>query len=184
MAWTVIKKFIDARTARKIEVFSSVAKGQQRLHELVDQDAIPSDFGGTSPSSAELMQGDGGERHIVKVVDLNTCKKGRTVIDLLAGSDCLKEGETVSIDVFSRSVVGCRVSILGSDKHTEEVKVKPAYLPSEEGKAPIPRSTNVCTRQTLRGTVQVQLTTDGSAPSDAKNVPHGVFLVAATLCAN
>jgi len=126
MAWTVIKKFIDPRTARKIEVFSSVAKGRQRLHELVDHGAVPSDFGGKSPSLAELMQGDGGERHIVKLVDLNTCKKGRTVIDLLAGSDCLKEGETLSIDVFSRSVVGCRVSILGSDKHTEEVKVKPS----------------------------------------------------------
>lgn len=54
--WTIIKGFIDARTAGKVDVISSKKKGEKRLLEIADPDQLPSDYFGTGPSTDETLQ--------------------------------------------------------------------------------------------------------------------------------
>ena len=53
--WTIIKGFIDARTAAKIELFSSTSAAEKCLKELIDVDQIPKDYGGTAESTVVSM---------------------------------------------------------------------------------------------------------------------------------
>lgn len=53
--WKVIKGWLDARTANKIEIISSAKTWKKRLLELADPDQLPSDYGGTGPSSTSLI---------------------------------------------------------------------------------------------------------------------------------
>ncbi|EED86803.1 hypothetical protein THAPSDRAFT_264603, partial [Thalassiosira pseudonana CCMP1335] len=46
LVWSVVKKLIDARTASKIEVFTSSKSGLARMKELIDNSQIPSDLDG------------------------------------------------------------------------------------------------------------------------------------------
>jgi hypothetical protein len=47
--WAIIKPFLDERTQRKIEVFSSVSAWKKRLREVVEPRDLPVDFGGELP---------------------------------------------------------------------------------------------------------------------------------------
>jgi CRAL/TRIO domain len=53
--WTIIKGWLDPRTASKIEVFSNKAKMEARLLEYVDADQLPSDYGGTGADTNVTM---------------------------------------------------------------------------------------------------------------------------------
>jgi CRAL/TRIO domain len=53
--WRIIKGWLDARTAAKIEVISSRATMEKRLLEFIDADQLPSDYGGTGPSTSDSM---------------------------------------------------------------------------------------------------------------------------------
>ena len=53
--WTIIKGFLDARTTAKIELFSSMSAAQKCLKEIIDEDQLPSDYGGTAESTKETM---------------------------------------------------------------------------------------------------------------------------------
>jgi hypothetical protein len=45
----IIRKFIDPRTAQRIQVFSGGGdKGLRALHKMVDKSQIPVDYGGTN----------------------------------------------------------------------------------------------------------------------------------------
>jgi hypothetical protein len=60
--WRIIKGWLDARTANKIEVISNRATMEKRLLEYIDSDQLPSDYGGTGPDTNDTMnesiQGD------------------------------------------------------------------------------------------------------------------------------
>ena len=49
--WSLIKSWLDPRTADKIEVISSKKAWAQRLLELVDEDELPEDYGGKGPNT-------------------------------------------------------------------------------------------------------------------------------------
>jgi len=53
--WSIIKGYIDARTASKVDVISSRTKWEKKLKELVDDDQLPSDYGGTGPSTVDTI---------------------------------------------------------------------------------------------------------------------------------
>ena len=54
--WSLIKGWLDARTAAKIEVISNRAKMQKRLLELVDPDQLPSDYGGVGEDTNQTLK--------------------------------------------------------------------------------------------------------------------------------
>ena len=53
--WRLIKGWLDARTAAKIEVISSRSAMEKRLLEFVDADQLPSDYGGTGPDTNDSI---------------------------------------------------------------------------------------------------------------------------------
>lgn len=54
--WKIIKGFVDARTSAKIELFSSTSAAQKCLKELIDEDELPSDYGGKAESTVVTME--------------------------------------------------------------------------------------------------------------------------------
>ena len=53
--WRLIKGWLDARTAAKVEVISNRAKMEQRLLEFIDPDQLPTDYGGKGPDTTTTM---------------------------------------------------------------------------------------------------------------------------------
>jgi hypothetical protein len=54
--WKLIKGWLDPRTASKVEVISSREKWEEKLRDIVNVEELPSDYGGTAPSSTETIQ--------------------------------------------------------------------------------------------------------------------------------
>ena len=57
-SWRLIKGWLDPRTTSKIEVISSKDMAKKKLLELVDEDQLPSDYGGTGPDTRETLKND------------------------------------------------------------------------------------------------------------------------------
>lgn len=53
--WSLIKGWLDPRTANKIEVISSRKVWTKRLLELVDEDQLPEDYGGKGPNTQDTI---------------------------------------------------------------------------------------------------------------------------------
>lgn len=65
-SWNLIKSWLDPRTAGKIEVISDKKKWSQKLLEQVDEDELPSDYGGRGPNTVETLRKEnvGGVKRI------------------------------------------------------------------------------------------------------------------------
>jgi hypothetical protein len=55
VTWQVIRGWLDARTAAKVEVISSRKASEKRLLELVDAEYLPSDSAGQGPNTQEII---------------------------------------------------------------------------------------------------------------------------------
>lgn len=53
--WSLIKGWLDPRTASKIDVISSRSKWEKRLLELVDAESLPRDYGGQGPDTKTTL---------------------------------------------------------------------------------------------------------------------------------
>ena len=56
--WNIIKGWLDARTANKIEVISSRKQWEKALLDYVDADDLPSDYGGKGPDTQATLDKD------------------------------------------------------------------------------------------------------------------------------
>jgi hypothetical protein len=56
--WSLIKGWLDPRTAGKIEVISSEKAWTKKLLEFVDEEELPSDYGGKGPDTQETINKD------------------------------------------------------------------------------------------------------------------------------
>ena len=61
MTWSIIKGWIDPRTAGKIELISSRKNWESRLRELVDEEQLPSDYGGKGMATTETLKKEAPE---------------------------------------------------------------------------------------------------------------------------
>ena len=57
--WTIIKGWIDPRTANKVEVLGARKTWEPKLLEYIDADQLPSDYGGTGPNTQDTMEKEG-----------------------------------------------------------------------------------------------------------------------------
>lgn len=57
--WTIIKGWLDPRTANKVEVLGSPSVWQKKLLDYVDEDQLPSDYGGKGPRTQDTMEKEG-----------------------------------------------------------------------------------------------------------------------------
>lgn len=125
--WSVIKRWLDARTAGKIEIYSSRTKAEKRLKELISLENLPREYGGMAPTVDEMIvqQSDttGNEtsekqrvvkRRVTKLLHI----KGHSSISVRLDAD-----EEMEVEIFTRSVGGANFTIellddsdLGNDK--------------------------------------------------------------------
>jgi len=106
MTWRLIKGWLDPRTANKIEVISNKKKGEERLRELVDVDQLPVDYGGEAEDTNKTIAKKADGRIDFKIIHLKA--KGEDTIQIDAG-------EKVEIEVFTRSTVGAKFTVLDAN---------------------------------------------------------------------
>lgn len=100
LLWSVIKSWIDARTASKVEIYSYRNQWEPRLLDLIDTNELPSDYGGSAiPTTARLLM-ENKEADVIRqyVRTFNVCKSA--ISDILE----VKYGEEMEIFVMTRSL--------------------------------------------------------------------------------
>lgn len=109
MAWGLIKKFIDSRTAARIQLFSNKDRGQKALEKLIDKSQIPSDYGGDNVSLSEAFLKEAHDPSLIRQeIELVHCKR-RSKSHTKTWT--LQNHESLYITVYTRSVSTGRVSI-------------------------------------------------------------------------
>jgi hypothetical protein len=119
-AWKIIKKFVDPRTAARIQLFSSSNEkaSQQALEKLIcKQTQLPIDYGGGNISLEDsfLEQVQQSDPLIIKQnIDLLHTRKGKkstSTVQILKPWP-IQENETIDITIYTRSVSEATITIL------------------------------------------------------------------------
>ncbi len=122
-SWAIIKTFVDARTAGKVELFSSKSAAEKKLREIIDVDQLPSDYGGTAESTDILLQ---------KEVAKDSEEGGRTrliaeVMYIRSNNSFkfyLREDEEAELFVHTRSDTGATFRITNAETKQELLPTK------------------------------------------------------------
>lgn len=102
--WKIIRGWIDARTAAKVEIISNRKQMERRFLELCDPDQVPSDYGGTAEPTAEvLMRGGGG---VLRAFD-HILTRGATEYTFALE----REEEWAEIWIFTRCTTGTTIGL-------------------------------------------------------------------------
>mmetsp|Transcript_18945 Transcript_18945/g.29184 ORF Transcript_18945/g.29184 Transcript_18945/m.29184 type:complete len:638 (+) Transcript_18945:249-2162(+) len=126
-AWSIAKKFIDARTASKVEIYSNTKEGNKRLEELIDTQSIPSDFGGTAPALSTLLRNVGADSNdtskpkikFTELMQLKRNKKAKHKFDI----DESSSEEKYTLTIYTCSLMGATFSVFQDDSLLNEVEV-------------------------------------------------------------
>jgi len=104
--WSLIKGWLDPRTANKVEVISSRKSWEQSLLQCIDADQLPSDYGGKGPMTNDTMEKQGLTKGV---------KRMKTEVIYVRSSATatfdVKPGEKLNVTVFTRSTTGAKFSI-------------------------------------------------------------------------
>ena len=115
--WRIIKGWLDPRTAAKIEVISNRSACEKRLAELANLDQLPSDYGGTGPSTEQILaQAFAGADDKLETKMLYVRGHGSEVVDVPTGYQLI-------VKVYTRSTAGGNFSLHNADS-------KDAILPA------------------------------------------------------
>ena len=109
MTWGLIKKFIDPRTAARIQLFANKEKGQEALERLVDKSQLPADYRGGNVSLTEAFLREASDPSLLRQeIELLQCKrKGKANTKTWV----LEKSETIKITIYTRSVSPAHVTI-------------------------------------------------------------------------
>jgi len=108
--WSLVKGWLDARTVAKIEIISSKNAGEKRLKELIDEDQIPKNYGGTAESTADLLMKAAPEGCIRQKTELMSFRSSSHFkLDL-------EKGEKVDIVVYTRCCSGALFQVIDDKK--------------------------------------------------------------------
>jgi len=149
--WSIIKGYIDARTSSKVDVYSSRSKWEKKLKELAEEDQIPSDYGGTGPSTIDTMnEASPGDMKRLFTHPFYVRSSGTHKVDIA-------EGEEVSISVWTRSKAGGKFSIFDNDtKASIDVDVEAKHtggeLPTDK-----PTETVITTNGKIKGPIKLKI---------------------------
>mmetsp|Transcript_8919 Transcript_8919/g.13717 ORF Transcript_8919/g.13717 Transcript_8919/m.13717 type:complete len:384 (-) Transcript_8919:107-1258(-) len=158
--WSIIKGFIDARTAGKVDVISSRKKGEKRLLEIADAEQLPSDYFGTGPSTEETLQ----------AASPGDMKRLTSEMMYVRGSGSYKteveEGEEVEVFIWTRSSYGGKFSIVDQDKastkvYAPEVEVKHVKLTEDMSENPTSKSLTPTGRIVGPASIKVKADSNG-----------------------
>jgi len=118
--WKIIKGYVDARTAAKVEIISSKEKMEKRLKELCNAHELPSDYGGAAePTSEILMRGGGAERGARRRFN-ELLSRGSPPFEFkLEGG-----GEEAEVWIYTKATGGATFTVLGADGDPVAAPVK------------------------------------------------------------
>lgn len=144
LSWTLIKGWLDARTANKIEVIASRKAWEARLLELVDVDQLPSDYGGTGPSTADVFKreaarGDDIKRRLVHLLHVRSSGHHQVT---------LETGEIAEISVHTRSLTGAKFEVTDA---TTKALVADANVAHKGTNADTEMPSNIAVVKDLKG---------------------------------
>jgi len=123
LAWSIAKKFIDARTASKVEIYSNTKEGNNRLAELIDTQNIPSDFGGTAPALTALLQNVGADSNAkIKFTELMQIKRNKKAKHKFDIDESDSEVQ-YTLTIYTSSLMGATFSVFQGDSLLNEVEV-------------------------------------------------------------
>jgi hypothetical protein len=109
LTWSIIKGWIDPRTAGKVELISSRKSWEARLRELVDVDQLPSDYGGTGMATTETLARDAPKGVMKQHHELVHVRlAGHSTVDVPKGGE-------MEVMVFTRSTTEVTISVV--DEH-------------------------------------------------------------------
>lgn len=98
--WKLIKGWLDPRTAAKVELISSRSSWEKRLKELVDEDQLPSDYGGKAEDTNVTLMKEAPEGIKRQFTELMSFRSSSSYVVEV------KDGEKADIVVFTRSSYG------------------------------------------------------------------------------
>lgn len=153
--WTVIKGWLDARTASKVELYSSTKSGHKRLLELVDADQLPSDYGGTATDTEEILkQSIVGEEKRIETKNFYVRTNQTHTLEI-------KDGEYCEVEIFARSVTGSKFSLIEKAKKGGKVFVEGVVIKHNgtEDLSEMPTSAKL-TNERIKGPLSLNVRAD------------------------
>jgi len=128
--WNIIRRWLDARTAGKIEIYAARSKWEKRLKELVDNDQLPENYGGYGPTLDASI--------LMKCNDLSVSRRVANVMTFKThGSSAvtLEDGETMEIIVYTKSRATAEFSVVNAENKSLVIaEGKIVKLPIDGGK--------------------------------------------------
>lgn len=172
LTWNIIKGWIDPRTAGKIELISSRKSWEARLREIVDEQQLPSDYGGKGMATTETLAKEAPEGVIKQHHELvHVRSSGHSTVDV-------PQGGSLEVTVYTRSTTGVIISIVDeaskSKEHAKGVLVKHTGGTGENDK---PTSV-VITSERIKGPVKVRIKIDSKG---GRFSTAGNFMVAGNI---
>jgi len=172
MTWGIIKGWIDPRTAGKIELISGRKIWEARMRELIDEDQLPSDYGGKATATTvtlakQVPEGVTQQHHQLVYVRL----RGHTSFDVPSGCE-------VEVKIYTRSATLSACSIV-DDSDEKKVYVPAVAIQHTGGTGENDKpSTVLITKERLKGPVKarVLIESKGGRLSSAGN-----YMVAALI---
>ena len=177
-SWKLIRNFIDARTASRIQLFSSNEKGQKALEKLVDKETeIPSDYGGGNISLREAFLNECSDSNIVRQeIELLHCRRrGKKAIK---NTWSLKADENIEITIYTRSVGKASVHVNLNGSNIKSVEAQCSFAEESGTSTPKPNKTTVMTSLAGPGEVLIEVKDLDTPISKAHfHCSRGYFLV-------
>jgi hypothetical protein len=155
ITWPIIKGFVDARTASKIEIFSSTSAAAKMLKEIIDEDQLPVDYGGTAENTNVTMSkslSGGCVRLLTEVMYLKSH---------LSYTFDLEYNEEAEVWVYTKATTGATFSIADKDKNTIVKSVKVRH-DGEGGDNDHPTKVQLTTSRVTGNSLKVKADSDGS----------------------
>lgn len=115
-SWNIIKQWIDARTANKVEVLGGRKTWEKKLLEYIDADQLPADYGGSGPMTQDTMEKEGftGDLKRLHTEVLSIRSADSTTFNIYPG-------EELNVTVYTRSMVGATVTVSDGQSKTGTV---------------------------------------------------------------
>jgi hypothetical protein len=174
MSWGIIRKFIDARTAQRIQVFSSGEKGLKALHLMVDKSQIPVDYGGSNKSIKKSFTEESADPALLRQeIELVHARKNHKVTTHQTWE--LVKGECMTIQVYTRSVSAAAVTVRLTGAIFKAVQAQCTF--EGEAEDPKPHCTLVVSKLMGPGKVTVDVHDLDNAQKKHHGKSRGYFLI-------
>ena len=154
MTWGIIKGWIDPRTAGKVELISSRKSWEARLRELVDEEQLPSDYGGKGAATTETLAKEAPEGVVKQHHELvHVRSNGHVTVDVPAGG-------YMEVKVFSRSAVEVTISVVDEIDKTKELAPAVPFQHTGGAEETVPPTSVVITKSRIAGPCKARVKID------------------------